>query len=205
MRDHLERVLPSMSRGEQDLDRELVARWRLVARHRVPPRAELLRSGRGDAVGALTVALVGGDESVALEPVERRVDLADVDRPDTAGRGLEAGLQLVPVRRFPVEQGQQALANTHPPSSVCILSMHTEERRQGVSRLCLDPAAQRIESRCRQQRLLHEVGWWREAAEQVFDDAGAGDRIAVAQVATDHLHADRDAGPVRPIGGTAEG
>ena len=79
MCDHVERPFAVVRDREEDLDRELVAWRRLVTGHGVPPRTELLGSGRGDPVRALAVALLGLDEPIAREAIEGGVDLPDVE------------------------------------------------------------------------------------------------------------------------------
>ena len=53
------------------------------------------------------------DEAVALQALERVVDLADVERPGRAGTAVELGAQLIPVARALVEDGEEALTNGH--------------------------------------------------------------------------------------------
>ena len=62
-----------------------------------------------------------GDETVALETLERRVDLPDVERPHAAGGLFELGLQLVAVAPPVVEQGEQTFTDSH-----WLPSMHTQ-------------------------------------------------------------------------------
>src|SRR5690606_33555885 len=118
--DDVERVVTSVGEREQDLEDQLVAGRRLVAGDRRPPAFELgLARGR-EPIDLLTVGLVHLDTAVALEAVERRVHLADVERPGLARRVLERGLQLEPVGGTLAEQGEESGAYAH------ILSMHTE-------------------------------------------------------------------------------
>ena len=80
------------------------------------PRVELVDARCGDAE-ALLRALLGGvvglDEAVALEPLQRRVHLAGVQRPHLAGAGLELLAELQPVLRTLAEQGQQRVTDAH--------------------------------------------------------------------------------------------
>ena len=113
---------PSSDR-EQHLEEELVPRRR--ARRRGPCVHQAPSSSRpdgGDGVALLPVGLVAHHQAVALQPVEGRVHLPDVERPGLARRRLEGGLQLVPVARPLVQQGQQALSHRHG-YRVCILGM----------------------------------------------------------------------------------
>ena len=63
--------------------------------------------------GPASSALVGLDQAVALEALEGRVDLADVQRPDLAGAGLELLAELEAVLRSFAQQGQQGVADAH--------------------------------------------------------------------------------------------
>ena len=111
--DDVEGVLGTVLDGHQHLEHQLVAWRRVVDRHRLPPGAEFLASGGGELVRLLPVVLGDGDETVAFETLERRVDLPDVERPDPAGRLFELGLQLVAVAPPVVEQGQQSFPDSH--------------------------------------------------------------------------------------------
>ena len=71
------------------------SRRRVVDRHGLPPRSEFFPAGGGELVRLLPVVLGDGDEAIAFETFEGRVDLPDVERPETAGGVLELGLQLV--------------------------------------------------------------------------------------------------------------
>ena len=71
----------------------------------------------GDAkslLGAVVPGVVGLDESVTLEALERRVHLAHVQRPHLAGARLELLPQLEPVLRSLAEQRQQRVPDAHP-------------------------------------------------------------------------------------------
>src|SRR5262245_40408793 len=81
---------------DEHLDPELVARGRDELRWRAQPVAELTRPFASDPVAllrALAFAVVGLDESVTFEALQRRVHLADVQRPHLAGARLEFVLQ----------------------------------------------------------------------------------------------------------------
>ena len=67
---------------------------------------------REDALRAGAV-VVGVDEAVALEPLEGRVDLPDVERPHLAGAVLELLAELQPVLRSFAEQGEEGVADAH--------------------------------------------------------------------------------------------
>ena len=60
----------------QHLEHQLVAWRRVVDGHGLPPRAQFLSSGSGELVRLLAVLVGDGDETIALETFERRVDLA---------------------------------------------------------------------------------------------------------------------------------
>src|SRR5208283_1337324 len=49
----------------------------------------------------------------SLQPLQRRVDLADVERPHLAGTGFELLAQLEPVLGPLAEQGEQGMPDTH--------------------------------------------------------------------------------------------
>ena len=66
-------------------------------------------------LGALLGRVVGLDQPVALEALQRRVHLPHVERPDVAGPGLELLAQLQPVLGALAEQGQQGVADAHVP------------------------------------------------------------------------------------------
>ena len=63
--------------------------------------------------GPSLAGLVGLDEPVALEALERRVHLTDVERPHLAGARLELLLQLEPVLRALTEEGEDGVPDTH--------------------------------------------------------------------------------------------
>ena len=65
------------------------------------------------ALRTLLVDVIGLDELVPLEPLQRRVHLADVERPDLAGPGLELLAELQPVLRSLAQQRQQCVSNAH--------------------------------------------------------------------------------------------
>ncbi len=93
------------------------------------------RRARGDPVEGQTVGLlprpVAGifldvDEAVAVESIERRVHLADVERPDASRGRLERRLQLVPVPRSVLEESEQTFTNRHSIPSMCIRRMYVK-------------------------------------------------------------------------------
>ena len=63
--------------------------------------------------GPSSLAVVGLDEPVALEALERRVHLPDVQRPHLAGPRLELLAQLQPVLRPLAQQREQGVADAH--------------------------------------------------------------------------------------------
>ena len=96
------------------LDHQLVPRWRLDAGRGVQPPVQFALAARGDPEPLLgAIHLVGDDAAVLLQPVERRIDLADVERPDIAGLGLELLPQLQSILRAFAEQRQQRVSNAH--------------------------------------------------------------------------------------------
>ncbi len=146
---HLVHVDAGQSERHEDLDDELVAGRRGEVGRGAEPLGELDRTVLGD-VEALLRALLGGvfglDEPVALEPLQRRVHLPDVERPHLAGAGLELLAQLQAVLRTLAEQGKNGVADTHeqPLIRSRILEYPTpEERRwqEGSSLLSLCSAA----------------------------------------------------------------
>ena len=64
-------------------------------------------------LGTLLGGVVGLDQAVPLQALQRRVHLPDVERPDLAGAGLELLAQLQPVLGTLAEQGQQGVADAH--------------------------------------------------------------------------------------------
>jgi hypothetical protein len=85
--------------------------------------------------------LVRFDESVALEALQRRVHLPDVERPHLAGARLELLLQLEAVLRAFAQQGEDCVANTHRDTrSLIIRSMvrssvkYRSERKSNTSK-----------------------------------------------------------------------
>ena len=59
------------------------------------------------------LGLVGLDQPVALEALQRRVDLADVERPHLAGARLELLLELEAVLRALAQQREDGVADAH--------------------------------------------------------------------------------------------
>ena len=110
--------------GEGELDRQLVARRGVAVDGRGPPGADLgaarVRESVGDTALTIGVTLPGGfDEAVTLEPVERRVDLPDVERPRAAGALLELDPQLGAIHRALREEGHEPLLDRH----ACLLRL----------------------------------------------------------------------------------
>ena len=62
---------------------------------------------------AVIPVIVRLDQAVTLEPLQRRVDLADVERPDLTGPRLELLAQLQPVLGPLAEQRQQRVPDAH--------------------------------------------------------------------------------------------
>ena len=74
--------------------------------------------------GPLAVS-VGGDEPVALQALQGRIDLADVERPDFARTRLELALQPQPVLRLLPQEGEESMGDAHVLLQVNILGMYT--------------------------------------------------------------------------------
>ena len=82
-------------------------------------------------LGALVGGVVGLHQPVALEALERRVHLPDVERPHLAGAGLELLAQLQAVLGTLAEQGQQGVTDAHTsPFRSSILSILRRRRRR---------------------------------------------------------------------------
>ncbi len=100
----------------QHLDDQLVPRRRgQVGRGAQPVGQLILACGRDPVALVLAVlaGAVGLDEPVTLKPLQGRVHLADVERPDLAGPGLELLAQLEAVLRALAEQRQQRVRDAH--------------------------------------------------------------------------------------------
>src|SRR4029079_1829110 len=109
------------SQRDEHLDDELVTGWRGVG-GRPQPFLELgAPRGRDPKVLLRTggVAPVGLDERISLEPLEGRIYLADVERPDVAVSGFELVAELEPVLRPLAQQGEQGVTHAHrgPPGN----------------------------------------------------------------------------------------
>ena len=102
---------------------------------------QLLLPLGGDAealLRAVILAAVGFDQPVTLEPLQGRVHLADVQRPDLARPRLELLPQLQPVLGPLAQQREQGVPDAHGVSSQFsnILSM-----LQGILRRDNGPGA----------------------------------------------------------------
>ena len=93
---------------------------------------QLLFAVGGDPVSLLrplALAVVGLDEPVPLEALQRCVDLPDVQRPDLARSRLELVLQPQAVLRPLAEQSKEGVGDAHEAGSdISILSMYTRYR-----------------------------------------------------------------------------
>ena len=111
----------------EDLDHELIARRRGHVRRRIEPVGELLGPCLSDVkplLRTLLLGFVGFHKSIALESLQRRVHLADVERPHFAGARLELLLELEAVLRAFTEEGENGVPDTHCAArSLIILSM----------------------------------------------------------------------------------
>jgi len=100
----------------QHLHHQLVPRRGGQVRRGTQPRGQLGQALAGDPEGLLRAVLrlvVGLDQPVPLQPLQRRVHLADVERPDFAGARLEFLAELQPVLRPLAEQRQQRMPDAH--------------------------------------------------------------------------------------------
>ena len=112
--------IPGNLQGDEHLDHELVARRRDELGRRAQPVGQLAGRRRSDPVPllrALALAVVGLDEPVPLEALQRRVDLPDVQRPDLARPRLELVLQPQAVLRPLAQQGEEGVGDAHEPLS----------------------------------------------------------------------------------------
>src|SRR4029079_6496967 len=120
------------------LDHEFVARRRNEIGRVAQPLGQLTLAGGRDPIPLLrSLALSGGfDEPVPLEPLERRVDLPDVQRPHIARSRLEFALQPQSVLRPLSQQSKECMGNAHEEDAVVdILSIYTRYRDAGQALL----------------------------------------------------------------------
>src|SRR5207247_9230714 len=82
-----------------------------------------------EELAAVTPATQRADQPVALEALERRVNLADIDFPGTAEQRFKTVFHLVSVERLLGEEAQHPVPKRHYPYSVCIKSMHRSQRQ----------------------------------------------------------------------------
>ena len=114
--DHVPYVGAGHPQRHQDLHHQLVARRRGHVRGRAQPPGQFFRPGRGDPEALLRAVLavtVGLDQPVALQPLQRGVDLAHVQRPDLPGSRLELLAQLKAVLGSLAEQREQRVPDAH--------------------------------------------------------------------------------------------
>src|SRR5690606_21589684 len=119
---------------------QFVPGWRDGRWGRAEPLVELLPADGGDVVPALLGrrrAAVRLDQTVALQPLQGGVDLADVEGPQFARPLLELLAQLQPVLGSLAQQRQQCVSHAHASrSSWTILgiipSMVAGPRRSGA-------------------------------------------------------------------------
>src|SRR5690606_31480096 len=99
----------------RQLHRQLVALAPSRKDRRLQPFAGLGTTGVRDLVERLPVARTRHPPhaAVALEALEGRVDLADVERPGAVRPLLDLRMQPGAVGRRQLEDGQQALSKTH--------------------------------------------------------------------------------------------
>ena len=118
--DDLVRVSARHPQDNQHLHHELVARRRTQAGRRAQPRGQLPLAIGGDPEGLLRdllAAAIGPGKTVALQPLQRRADLAHVQRPDLAGAVLELLAESQPVLGSLAQQR----AYPHEPSILDIM------------------------------------------------------------------------------------
>ena len=116
---HLQELVdvdPGDLKRNQHLDHELVARGRHEVGRGAKPVGQLALARGRDPVAlprSLALPVVGLDESVPLEPLEGRVDLPDVERPDLAGPGLELVVQPQAVLRPVTQKRKEGVGDAH--------------------------------------------------------------------------------------------
>src|SRR5262249_30870332 len=114
--DDLMHVDARDSERHQHLDDQLVA-WRQVEiRWGTQPTRQLRTAVRGDAESLLRpdiVGVIGLHEPVALESLQRRVDLSDVERPHLAGPCLELLAKLQAIFRTFGQEREYGMADAH--------------------------------------------------------------------------------------------
>ena len=121
---------------DQHLDDQLVARRRRRVGRGVAAsrRSSLVPASviRKPFCGAVVRGVVGLDQAVALEALQRRVHLPGVQRPHLAGPRLELLAQLQPVLRTLAQQRQQGMTDRHALFLSIILSilLHKQRRPQ---------------------------------------------------------------------------
>src|SRR6185437_1241598 len=114
--DHVPYVCPRHPQRHQDLHHQLVPRRRTHVGRRAQPPGQLGRAGRGNPetlLRAVLAVVIRLDQSVALPPLQGRVDLAHVQRPDLPGPRLELLTQLKPLLRTVAEQREQRVPDAH--------------------------------------------------------------------------------------------
>ena len=99
----------------RELDGQLVTGRAAAVHGRLEPAPQLGAPGVGDDVervaGVVLAAL--GDHAVALQAVEGRIDLADVERPGGTGARLELRTELGAVARAVLKEGEEPVADGH--------------------------------------------------------------------------------------------
>ena len=152
-------IRPGNLEGDEHLDHELVARGRHEVGWGAKPVGQLARAGGRDPVPlprALALPVVGHDEPVALEALEGRVHLADVERPHLARLRLELILESQAVLRAFAQQGEEGVGDAHErlhstiiPSSILSIDRLRKSFCAASSRECLCPAQQASDSSAR--------------------------------------------------------
>jgi hypothetical protein len=109
-------VRPGNLQCNEQLDHEFVARRRHEVGRRAKPVGQFASAVGSDPVSlprALVFSVVGLDEPVPFEALERRIHLPYVQRPDLAGPSLELALQPQAVLRPIAEQGKEGMWDAH--------------------------------------------------------------------------------------------
>src|ERR1700736_5682785 len=128
--EHSLQVAVCEAGGEQEFHVDLfVQLLRSGVRLGEPLVERLLALGRElvKQLSAIAARTNRPDQPVALEALERRVDLADIDVPRTSEHGFKAVLHLISVEGLLLQEPQHAVLKRHSfdlTYSVCMLSMH---------------------------------------------------------------------------------
>jgi rod shape-determining protein MreB len=131
---HLDQVAhldPRDPQRDQDLHHQFIAGRRGQVGRRAEPSGQLDRACLGETESLLRsfgwrstgICRVRLDQAVPLQPLQRGVDLAHVQRPHLTGPGLELLAKLQPVLRALAQQREQGVPDTHPASRSRLASL----------------------------------------------------------------------------------